>query len=148
MTFNDLDFCQEMSRLSDAIFHLCQQKERYLLRRSGVTSVELRTLQALTQSDLTMRELAERLGLSPSRMTRVVDNLAQKGMVERGESREDRRICTVAITTAGKSALEIGENTLHDFQKKVTASLSSEEKIQTLEALRRFVAAACQRVDE
>ncbi len=50
--------------------------------------------------------LARELSLSPSRMTRILDSLVQKGYIERVTSDEDRRAVTVKMTDSGKSVSE------------------------------------------
>lgn len=45
--------------------------------------------------------LAAEVLLSPSRLSRVLDTLAARGLVERGSAEGDARVSTVAITSAG-----------------------------------------------
>ena len=53
---------------------------------------------------LRMAELAERLGLSSSATTRLVDRLEARGWVRRESPRDNRRIINVLITTDGRRA--------------------------------------------
>jgi DNA-binding MarR family transcriptional regulator len=54
---------------------------------------------------LRMRELGERVVLSRSRVSRVVDELAGKGMVRREPEPADRRGAYAVLTDAGRAAL-------------------------------------------
>ncbi len=55
---------------------------------------------------LRMCDLAERLHLSPSGLTRRLDGLVRAGLVEREPSATDRRVTLAALTDAGFAALE------------------------------------------
>jgi DNA-binding MarR family transcriptional regulator len=75
---------------------------------SGVRWAEFSVLMHLSQShdlQLGMSELADRAGLSPSRVSRVVDELATDGLVERRLCPEDRRCIVATLTEAGSVTL-------------------------------------------
>ena len=55
---------------------------------------------------LRMCDLAERLHLSPSGLTRRLDGLVRAGLVTREPSATDRRVTLAALTDAGYDALE------------------------------------------
>ncbi|MHB8682139.1 MAG: MarR family winged helix-turn-helix transcriptional regulator [Acidimicrobiales bacterium] len=55
---------------------------------------------------LRMSDLAERMLLSPSGLTRRLDNLVEAGLVERVRCREDRRGSFAVLTPAGRERLE------------------------------------------
>jgi DNA-binding MarR family transcriptional regulator len=54
----------------------------------------------------TAAELAELYGLEVSSITRLVDRLERKRLIERTRSRQDRRKTMLALTARGKDALE------------------------------------------
>jgi DNA-binding MarR family transcriptional regulator len=56
--------------------------------------------------DLRMAELAERLSLSPSGLTRRLDGLVRDGLVERRACPSDRRGSLAVLTPIGLAALE------------------------------------------
>ncbi len=47
--------------------------------------------------------LAKELSLSPSRMTRILDSLYNKGYINRTQKDEDRRAIMITMTTSGKN---------------------------------------------
>ena len=51
---------------------------------------------------LKMRELSERLMVTGGNVTGLTDRLVAEGLVERRDDRNDRRACTVALTSDGK----------------------------------------------
>lgn len=72
-----------------------------------LTSYEvLMTLAAAPDRRLRMAELAERVLLSRSGMTRLVDRLVRDGLLERDGCVSDGRGCFAVLTSSGASALE------------------------------------------
>jgi DNA-binding MarR family transcriptional regulator len=81
---------------------------------------------------LRMTDLAERMRLSPSGLTRRLDRLVSRGIVERVSSEDDRRV-TMAVLTA--SGLELLNQSSPDHLNGVRRHLIdhlSEEDIQQL----------------
>jgi DNA-binding MarR family transcriptional regulator len=71
-----------------------------------LTSYEvLITLQAAPDRRLRMAELADRVILSRSGMTRLVDRLARDGLIERDTCASDARGCFAVLTDAGHELL-------------------------------------------
>jgi DNA-binding MarR family transcriptional regulator len=84
-------------------------------------------------------QIAEAVGLSSSANTIAVNKLVQDGLLERIKDEEDKRICWIQITQAGKSALDemvnkrnvMFETMLHDFsQEELSLFISSLELIR------------------
>jgi MarR family transcriptional regulator, lower aerobic nicotinate degradation pathway regulator len=73
----------------------------------GLRPPAIGTLQVVSRlAPVSQREVGERLGVHPSDMVRVVDQLEQHGLVSRVRSEEDRRRYDLALTAKGKQALE------------------------------------------
>jgi len=86
-----------------------------------------------------MAELAERLGLSPSATTRLVDRLEERGWVRRESPRENRRTIRVLITTERRRAY--GRNNLPftaAVEEAMTARMSDDEMSQLIGLLGRL----------
>ncbi|MFC0082014.1 MarR family winged helix-turn-helix transcriptional regulator [Aciditerrimonas ferrireducens] len=63
------------------------------------------TLAEAPEARLRLHELAERIILSPSGLTRRLDSLVRRGLVERQRCPEDRRGTYAALTPAGQARL-------------------------------------------
>ncbi|MFE3262084.1 MarR family winged helix-turn-helix transcriptional regulator [Nocardia sp. NPDC059091] len=73
-------------------------------RAAGLLVNEYMTLMALSEAPdrrMRMAALSREAGVSPSRMTRVVDNLQARGLVTKETSSEDGRGNVAALTDAG-----------------------------------------------
>ncbi|MFF9194947.1 MarR family winged helix-turn-helix transcriptional regulator [Streptomyces sp. NPDC014779] len=80
------------------------------------------------------RELVVRLGVDASDMTKVIDQLAAAGWVERARDPRDRRRVSVSLTPAGRTALAALDAEARTVQDEVLAPLDAEER-RTLHAL-------------
>ncbi len=79
------------------------------LASTGLNLGDYQVLVFLSESAeraLRMCDLAERLQLSPSGLTRRLDGLVRSGLVERRGSDSDRRVMLAALTTKGVRVLE------------------------------------------
>jgi DNA-binding MarR family transcriptional regulator len=92
------------------VFTLRPALDEDLQRSCGLSSTEYSVLMHLSESpdrQLRMSDLADRTSLSPSRISRVIDQMARGGLVERrpGAGSGDGRNTFAALTTAGLSSL-------------------------------------------
>src|SRR3954454_12969014 len=72
-----------------------------------LTLSQLKTLSLLSElppsSPLSLKDVAEQLGISLPAASRAVDPLVRRGLVERREDEEDRRVKRVRTTAAGEA---------------------------------------------
>ena len=81
-----------------------------LVRAVGITANEYTTLMCLSEApnrELRMADLANAAALSPSRMTRLVDDLQTRGLVTKRASSEDGRGNVAKLTPAGSAKLKV-----------------------------------------
>lgn len=79
------------------------------LAQHGLTLGDYQVLVYLSESDgraMRMCDLADRLQLSPSGLTRRLDGLVAAGHVVREGSPDDRRVMMAVLTAAGRRLLE------------------------------------------
>jgi DNA-binding MarR family transcriptional regulator len=72
--------------------------------------------------------LARILGVLPSRMVILIDELAAKGLVERKRSTKDRRHSQLVITAAGERMLEKLFKLAVEHESDLCAGLTAEER--------------------
>src|SRR5260221_570990 len=80
-----------------------------LVRSAGLTASEYTTMMHLSEApnrELRMADLAETTGLSASRTTRLVDDLASRGLVTKRGSSADGRSNIAKITPQGMAKLK------------------------------------------
>lgn len=99
-------------------------------------------LNAAPDRRLRMAELGDRVVLSRSRSSRVVDELVHRGLVERTPDPVDRRASFARLTPAGRQALRrTAPAYLASIDDHFTRHLSPAERATIARALERVVAA-------
>jgi len=72
----------------------------------GVAEQDLLKQLAVNEGELTLTELARRVFLSKSGMTKMIDRLEEEGLAERVRSSADRRAITARLTQKGRAAFK------------------------------------------
>lgn len=93
----------------DAQATVLRRLEADLIAADGMTLAEfdvLIQLRLASEGQLRMTELSERVRLSPSGVTRLVDRLARDGLVKRGHCKTDRRGTWAILTSAGRNRVD------------------------------------------
>lgn len=97
----------------------------------GMTLAEFDVLIQLRLSQdgrLRMTDLSERVRLSPSGITRLVDRLASQGLLTRGRCESDRRGTWAILTAAGRKRIDQVQPThLRSVQQHFARPLSSSQ---------------------
>lgn len=98
------------SRLANLTFNLlanCQEKEEHLAHIHDLTQAEFRTLRLFgSRESINNKTIAERMRLSPSRLTRIIDGLVGKEYIERQIDPTDRRNMRVNLSLKGHALVE------------------------------------------
>ena len=87
---------------------------------------------------LRMSELAEAVGASLASTSGVVDRLAQRDLVRRAQSSEDRRVVTVELTEAGRAELLKFRESMIDRLATLVDPLEPAERTELARLLRKL----------
>ncbi|MEO7295223.1 MAG: MarR family transcriptional regulator [Candidatus Limnocylindria bacterium] len=138
------------ARLSDremaawqALLHahdvLIRQLGAELRERHGISLSDydvLVRLARVAEHRMPMSELAQRAMFSPSGLTRVVDRLVDRGLVERTRDGADSRVIHASLTAAGSTRVRQASRThLDGIRRRFTSQLSDEQLDQVAGAL-------------
>ena len=93
---------------------------------------------------MSQRDLAEALGLDPSQVVLLVDELADAGLVERRPSETDRRAKLVVATRAGRVVRRRAEGAVAAAHATELAGLSTPEQDQLRGLLGRLLGQGAQ----
>jgi len=104
----------------------------------GVAPRHAGILRMIATTPCNQRALAKRLGVLPSRMVILIDELAEKGLVERKRNTKDRRHSELVLTKRGRSMLEKLSRLAAEHEADLCAGLTAAER-DTLAALGRKI---------
>lgn len=132
--------------LTDLVRHY-QFRDRNEICCHGVSVAQCYALESLGVSEgLTMGELAASQRVAVSTMTRVVDQLVSRGLVERRPDASDRRVLRVFPTAEGRRLLTTLTEELVRAESAILARIPEAHRDSVLlavEALRDAIAACC-----
>jgi DNA-binding MarR family transcriptional regulator len=108
-----------------------------LMEELDVGFTSLKALHALLEDDdeLSVKQVAERLGLSLPGASRTVEALLQKGLLERREDAEDRRVKRVRLTDHGRDVVHRIEDARLAGAEQYLAALTSAQRDRLSAAL-------------
>lgn len=108
--------------------YFCNCNENRISASCQISSAELRGINAIERhKSITCSELAEKIRLSPSRISRITDNLAKKGYLSRQVKDHDRRTTFLYLTEKGKKMKDDINGKQKKFEQLLTAKLSTQE---------------------
>lgn len=108
----------------------------------GITISQCHALgEVATQEGLTSGELASRLGIDPSAVTRISDALVQQGLVRRKTDPSDRRMVRLVLTEAGRDLWSRIEEAMVGRSRAILDHFPLEQQEAVLELCERLVQA-------
>jgi DNA-binding MarR family transcriptional regulator len=140
---------QAIPTLSDAEAHawfgfllahaaLARQVDADLLDAHRLTASAHEVLYRLVRApdgQLSVSALAENVVISPSRVSRVVDDLVGRGLIERRTCKSDARISYATITDEGRREAAEVEETFHAALRRRFLSRLDDEDVERLAAI-------------
>ncbi len=109
--------------------------------RLGITPVQLKALYRINfNPNISLGELAEKLKLTNSTVSGVIDRLVHSGLVERVAAPGDRRSVSIRLTEEGRKRLDQFNSSDSILMKKIKEVLDlPEEEISHLLRLHQLV---------
>jgi len=106
----------------------------------GLTDAQWKPLWYLKEGKAdTAFELAKEMSIDAGAMTRMLDRLAAKGLIERVRSETDRRVVHLRLTPEGHAAVEKVPHVLADVNNDYLRGFSKQEWQQLKEFLQRML---------
>lgn len=106
-------------RMSDLV--LDNDRRRHVSDALGLSFIRIKVLRHVAQAPLTLRELSGALGIDPPYATVVVQDLSERGLVERIPHPTDRRAKLVTLTPAGRDVARQAEAILREPPAELVA---------------------------
>jgi len=105
----------------------------------GITVVQLRFLKTISDfPDISLLELTEKMEMSKSTASSVVERLVKAGLVKREKSKTDRRAIVLQLTALGEEKETEGHALFHERLERLNEL--SEEDVQKLLHLHEQIA--------
>jgi DNA-binding MarR family transcriptional regulator len=143
------DFASEAHQLIDRIVQNNRVYEENCVKFFGITSSQGGTILSIPLNGaLKMIELSNVVGVDTSTMTRMVDQLVDKGLVLRKPGDKDRRLVQIGLTTKGQKLNQELASALNNFYKDSLDQIPEKEQDIILESLLKVNEAISQGLEE
>jgi DNA-binding MarR family transcriptional regulator len=138
---NSGDLSQKFREALGLAYQRVNALQRDEKRCFGVSLSRCVTLETLLrEGPLPVRELASRLGLDASTVTRSIDGLVREGLVRRTrDERQDRRRVFIALTARGRALAQKLEHCVDAYSDQILERIPRECREDVLYALGMLV---------
>jgi len=102
----------------------------------GVTMAQCHAILEIgAAGELNLKDLAARLGLDNSTLSRTVESLVQEGLAERTPSKEDRRATVIRLNAKGRAARDRINSTWNRICRAMFRGIPQEKHSQLIESV-------------
>lgn len=131
---------QRLRDLIREILQCCQDRMLYETQRFSLPQAELKCLMLFEKERyLTVKGIAQKMEVAKSRVTKIIDGLLKKKLVQRIDDPRDGRIRLISLTPKGQKKSREIENFLRNIHQKILVQMEPKEKktmLSSLELLR------------
>jgi DNA-binding MarR family transcriptional regulator len=122
--------------LLNDVARLLRKRFEQNARHIGLTRSQWQTIAYLAHSEgIHQRALAELLEITPISLMRVLDNLAERGLVERRPHETDRRVTLLYTTETGRALLNDGRKISEATRAEALATIPEADRGHLYEML-------------
>lgn len=130
---------RKAERLADLTLGLvgcCQSKQEEIAERAHLSVSEFKCLRAFRRdTEMSVKDIAHRMNLTSSRLTRIIDGLVKKRFVTRHIDPDDRRIINVRLTKQGETvAKKVTSDCIHVYEQ-VLGIMNAKEHERIIQAV-------------
>lgn len=130
---------QNAEMLANLTFNLlarCQEKEARLAEEHNLLEAEFKCLRLMgSEESLNNKDIAEKMNLSASRITRVMDGLVKKEFVLREINKDDRRNMKITLSRRGKNLTNKLNKAFIEIHKEILEEIESSQHESLLMAM-------------
>jgi DNA-binding MarR family transcriptional regulator len=102
----------------------------------GVTMPQCHAILEIGKAgELNLKDLAARLGLDNSTLSRTVESLVQDGLADRTPSKDDRRATVIRLNEKGRAALDRINSTWNQICRDMFRNIPRERHDQLIESV-------------
>lgn len=133
---------EKLANLTFSLLANCQEKEIRLAEAHKLTQAEFRCLRLFgAEESVNNKQIAERMNLSPSRLTRIIDGLVQKEYVLREIDPSDRRNMRVFLSKRGMALVQQLNNAYLNIHREILQDIDEAQHRPLITAMTHLLSA-------
>jgi len=111
------------------LFQCCQERMQYQSDRFNLPDAELRCLQLFANERyLTPKGIAHKMNVVKSRVTKIIDGMVRRKLIQRVKDPEDSRITLLSLTPKGQDKLNEINDFLESIHLEVLSQMAPEQR--------------------
>jgi DNA-binding MarR family transcriptional regulator len=120
---------KQFQELIMRLFQCCQERMQYQCERFGLPDAEFRCLMLFGEERyLTAKGIAHKMNVVKSRVSKIVDGLIKKKLIQRIKDPEDSRISLLSLTADGQKKLSNINGFLQDIHYQVLLQMAPDQR--------------------
>ena len=124
---------KQFQELIAKLFQCCQERMQYQCERFGLPDAELRCLMLFGQERyLTAKGIAQKMNVVKSRVSKIVDGLIRKKLIQRIKDPEDSRISLLSLSPEGQKKLNDINDFLENVHHQVLSQMAPDQRMAML----------------
>jgi DNA-binding MarR family transcriptional regulator len=140
---SDVEVTEFAGQLFFRLWRASHTRTAEVLSSVGLTPALFALLNVLGAREGTIQQqLSSDMGIDPSAMVKMINELETAGLAERRRRPGDRRAWEVSITPKGRRTLDRARHLVAQVQDEVLGGLSATDRRQLLRLLRRALVSA------
>jgi len=105
----------------------------------GLTPADAGTLRIVQAKEgISQQALGTELGIAPSRLVALIDDLEERGLLERRDQPDDRRSYGLYLRSKGRDVLKLIGQIAREHQQELCAALTEKERDELVALLKRI----------
>ncbi len=134
----DVEVAEFAGQLFFRLWRASHERTAHALSSIGLTPALFALLNVLgAREGAIQQQLSSDMGVDPSAMVTLIDELEDAGLAQRRRRPRDRRAWEVAITPKGRRTLQRARRLAGDVEDEVLGGLSAGDRTKLLALLRR-----------
>jgi len=134
---NSMDYASEVSdyqlkqfrELILKLFQCCQERMQYQCERFGLPDAEFRCLMLFGEERyLTAKGIGLKMNVVKSRVSKIIEGLLKKKLIQRIKDPEDSRISLLSLTSEGHQKLNLINEFLNDVHHQVLLQIAPDQR--------------------
>jgi DNA-binding MarR family transcriptional regulator len=119
----------QFQELIAKLFQCCQERMQYQSERFQLPDAEIRCLQLFAHERyLTPKGIAHKMNVVKSRVTKIIDGMLRRGLIQRIKDPGDSRITLLSLTPRGQNKLDEINQFLDAIHLEVLSQMAPEQR--------------------
>lgn len=111
------------------LYQCCQKRMHHQSEKFHIPDSELRCLRLFGQERyLTSKGIAIQMGVVKSRISKIINGLARRGLIQRYKDSEDSRVTLLSLTPKGQKKLNLINTYLFSANMDILFQISPEQR--------------------